>query len=70
VIVRGGFSGFGEPAPMTSGEQTLDRITGGAYTRINKQLEQVEIALKISTAAAVVSAVITILDTILDNRRR
>jgi len=43
------------------GANILQEITGGAADRVQAQLNKVELALKISTAAAVASALVTLL---------
>jgi hypothetical protein len=52
---RQGMAGMGE----TRGRSLLDRITGGGVTNIQEQLGRVELALKVSTAAAVVGMLLT-----------
>ena len=48
----------------------LDQLTGGALTKIQGQLDQVAFALKVSTAAAIGSAVIAMVASALSYRRK
>jgi hypothetical protein len=51
-------------------EDLVNRSTGGALSNVQTQLSQVELALKISTAAAVGGALVAVIAAVLSTRRR
>jgi hypothetical protein len=69
-LYRQGMADLGVVSRRQMGAIDLDQITGGALTKIQGQLDQVALALKISTAAAIGSAVIAMVASALSYRRR
>lgn len=58
----GGLNGLG-------GESLLDLATGGAPTKISKQLDKVELALKVSTGAALFAGAVGLVQLLFGGRR-
>lgn len=56
MLYRQGMAGMGGPVGDTA-RALLNRVTGGAVGSVESKLDRVSTALKISTAAAVISAV-------------
>lgn len=56
-----GMAGLGDAEPPSVGTNILDQLSGGRVSQISSQLDDVELLLKVSTAAAVFAALATLI---------